>query len=173
MDFHFVTPKASEKKTQNRADFNKLLKLIRNFIPVFLLAAMLPAFVAILVAPPDIDFITRADTDPVLRIWMEPATSITSPGNEANIKIMADFNSDSKLIPEISFTIDPESPVQISETSFTYPTPFNGEVELGSFTATSNSQADSKIHIVENNIRITAYDGPIEIKTSPARIIVR
>ena len=173
MDYHFVTPKTSEKRSSGKGDLRKLLKIIRQFLPVFLLAAILPVMIAFVSAPPDVRFLTRADTDPLLRVWIEPAVNIMKVSGETDLTVFAQFESETKLVPELIVNLSASAPVSLSESVVAYRKPFRGKVEVSRITASSSDAGEFLIDIPVSGISITAYDGPIEIKTSPVRLIVK
>lgn len=173
MDFHFVTSNTRENNERGGVDTRKFFKLIRQFLPVFLLAAFLPVLLALMIRPTDTGFVTRADTDPLLRVWVEPTTSIITGDGEARLTLYAQFESETKLIPELQVAVTSGEALVLSESEFVYPRPFKGKVELGKFSVSSSQPGDYTISVPQSEVIVRAYEGPIEIKTNTARVIVQ
>lgn len=171
MDAHFVRPKISQKK--GTSDVTRFFKIIRTFVPVFLLAAILPLMIGLVVAPPQISLFTNADVTPVLRVWVEPANVIIDSGGKATFNLLAEFDSDNKLIPEIKVPLIVSGGIKTSTNQITYSIPFKGKVTLGSFEVLGQSPGEASVNILKEGVKITAYDGPIDIKTAAANIVVR
>ena len=171
MDTHYVRPRIEHKKSS--LNKKKISKLLRIFLPVFVLAAMLPFFIAFVVSPPKVNFFTNADTPPELRVWLEPADIISSVGRETKLEVYAQFDSDSKLVPEISFDIRANGKVNISPLNMTYHTPFRGKVHIGTVSVTPKSVGESIISVPKDSISVVAYDGPLSVKTAVAKLTAR
>lgn len=172
MDYHFLKPKF-DRATQSSGDVKNISKIVKNFLPVFVLAAMLPFFIGFVVAPPDIDFFTRADSASSLRVWLEPSNIVMSSGSQTTLTVVASFESETKLIPEISFDVVGSESLAISNSKIVYSIPFSGRVELGEVTVSAAESGKAEVIIPEDSIVVNAFDGPLEITSGSTNIVVR
>jgi hypothetical protein len=172
MDFHFVKPEGVAPK--GKSDLSKSFKIVSRFLPLFLLAAILPFMIALVAAPPDIDFLTRADSEQELRVWIEPANVVMSEGGSTTLTVMVQYDGETSLIPEISLDTASSEMVSISsESRLTYSTPFSGKVELGKIIITADGKGSGNVSVLKDSIVITAFDAPLEISTADANVVVR
>lgn len=171
MDTHFVRPK--DEGVRRSSDFGNLSKILKSFLPIFVLSAMLPFLIGFVVSPPDIGFLTRADSSSELRVWLEPANVVMSRGSEASFTVVASFESDTMLIPEISLNIVGGPSLSVNNPNLSYSIPFSGKVELGKVTVAALESGQATLTIPEDSIIITAFDSPLEITTGAANIVVR
>ncbi|OGM31997.1 hypothetical protein A2803_02815 [Candidatus Woesebacteria bacterium RIFCSPHIGHO2_01_FULL_44_21] len=170
MDYHFLRPKRVREQPVNSS---YIFKLVGRFLPVFLLAAILPFLIGFVVAPPDISFLTRADATSELRVWVEPANVVMSPGGTTEFTVLAQFEGEEKLIPEITLTLTASSGLVLENKSVTYKVPFNGRVELGRVGVRAESAGEAMVDISRESIKITAFEWPLEVSTAPAKVIIR
>lgn len=147
--------------------------MFKRFIPVFVLAAMLPFLIGFLVTPPDVGFFTRADTRDELRIWLEPANVTMTAGSEVTLTVVGSFESENTLIPEISLYVQGDNNLEVSNPLLVHSIPFNGKVELGKITVSALETGKATVTIPQDSIEITAFDREIEINTGSANIVVR
>ncbi|OGM28308.1 hypothetical protein A2801_02520 [Candidatus Woesebacteria bacterium RIFCSPHIGHO2_01_FULL_41_10] len=171
-DYHFVTVDPQKAKRQRNPP-SDIFKLMYRFAPVFLLAAALPFLMFFVVSPPELGLLTRADTDSQLRMWLEPATVVTEPGRTVDLRVMAAFDDDRKLIPQIKAQVTGDKGIEVLSSSVEYKTPFNGQVELGVVKVSAIGFEGGKVLIPQDLVEIRAFDEPLEIVTSPAEIVVR
>ncbi len=170
MDFHFTIPNdTSHEGSENST--KRLGSMLKRLAPLFVLSAMLPLFIFFISSPADVKFLTKANNDSELRVWIEPAHVVTRPNTSIELRVYANFESDTKLLPGITFsafsdTLDVEGDIS-------YLRPFNGKVELGTISAISPSEGVFTITIPEDSIETTAFDAPLVIKTSPSTVYVK
>lgn len=170
MDYHFIAP--SDKKHKKSLSLSdKTMGFLRRLLPVFLLAAILPAVLYFVSMPPDLRFSPRADSESELRIWLEPAQVISSPNRQVTLSVKALFESESLLIPSI--TVVAESDGLEVGNKLEYLRPFKGQVELGEMTITTSESGSFVVDIPTEKVEITAFTAPLTIITSPARIQVK
>lgn len=171
MDYHFLKPQGL---APNRGyNSGNALKILGRFLPLFLLAAILPFLIGMVVAPPNIGFLTRADEPAILRVWLEPANMLLSPGSTGELTVISQFDGEGRLIPEISLTVAARGGVVISGEKITHSIPYEGRVELGKVYVRGVSSGEAVVSIPKEDIRITAFSGPLEINTGDAKVIVR
>jgi len=168
MDFHFVKPVARPSSSTSNAR-----KLFWRFLPIFVLAAFLPFLIGLVISPSNLDFSAQADTDLELRVWMEPSEILTSKGRESSVDIYAQFDSDNRLIPELTVTLVPTGNITIDREKFSYNAPFRGKVHLGAVRVSTISSGIAEISIPDDMITVTAYNEPLEVKTGKAKLTIR
>lgn len=163
MDFHLVS-EPEPKQKQTKLSFRSLFS---RFLPLFMLAMILPFFLMITISPEPtrLTFLTRADRAPELRIWFEPSTIIVSAGQTAKLQVVALFESDKKFLPGLE--------VEINNQTLSYKKPFKGQVVLGEISVPTNTAGKLSIPIVQDKIRLTAFTDTVTFVTSPATILVR
>ncbi|QQS39039.1 hypothetical protein IPM62_00255 [Candidatus Woesebacteria bacterium] len=169
MDYHFIVPK--DKPEKRRYDL-KIVSFTKKLLPVFLLAAILPAFIFFITTPPNLRFSPQAQSDAELRLWFEPGNVVVSRGNEVDLKVIAMFESDSLIIPSIAINIASNGIITKNQT-IDYQRPFKGQVELGVVTVLAEESGNISVEIPLEDIQITAFDKPLQIFSSPAQIVVK
>jgi hypothetical protein len=169
MDYHFLKPKSSDE-LDSTPNFQKLFG---RFLPVFLLAAFLPFLIGLVIVPPKIGFLTRADTDAELRVWFEPANIVMTNGSEAELAVVANFEADNKLIPEIGLSFRTLGGISLSSSNLTRSIPFSGKVTIGKVTVRATDKGRGVVSIPVETIKITAFEDPLKISTGDANIVVR
>lgn len=170
-DYHFVT--VDGKKGTGREKTQGIFKLLMRFTPVFILAATLPFMMFFVLSPPDIGIMTQANTDPELRIWIEPQTVVTEPGRIVELRVMAAFDDDRKLIPFITVTASSSGDLELVSETVEHETPFNGQVELGTIEVSAQGLDGGRVEIPEGEVTFRAFEDPVEIVTSSAEVVVR
>lgn len=169
MDFHFTIPE--DTSPSNSRSGPKFGMLFKRLTPLFVLSAVLPLFLFFVSSPADLKFLTRADRAAELRVWLEPANIVAHPNDTIELKVFANFESDTKLLPGITLTATSVGIPVVGE--ITYLRPFNGKVELGTITATPSLIGMYEIIIPEESIQVTAFDDPLLIKTSTAKLFIQ
>lgn len=150
-----------------------LFAVLKNFFPIFLLVATLPFLLGLVLSPSKLKFLTRADQQDVLRIWFEPSTIVTGFNQEAELILVARFESESSLIPAITVKLDPAGPIVLDRETVSYKIPFKGKVVLGSVIVRPLKGGTLEIKIPSSEVIIEAQKDPIEIITSSAKVVVR
>lgn len=171
MDHHFViTQVDGEKKPKNQFSLGRM---IRTFLPVFILSSFLPVFVLLVLKPPQVGFFTKADQSPTLRLWFEPAQVVASSGNFTNLQLMASFESGTTLIPTISVEVSPSEGLTVDNPLLEHKTPFRGKIMLGTVQVVASSPGEYELAINKESVDIRAFDADLQIVTQPSKIIFR
>jgi len=144
-----------------------------RFFPLFVLAAVLPFLIGLVVAPPDISFFTRADTEPELRVWLEPANVLMASGATTELAIIAQFDGEEKLIPELSLELSARGGVVVENARFVHSVPFKGRVEIGKAHVRAVAPGNAVVEITTDSISVTAFEGPLKVTTAEAKVIVQ
>jgi len=168
MDYHFLKP----RKLATNGGIS-LLKIFGRFLPLFLLVAVLPFLIGLVVSPPNIGFFTKADEPSSLRIWIEPANVIISPGKTVELLVVAEFEGDNKLIPEISLNLATRGGVMITGDTINYSIPFSGKTEIGRVFVKGVTSGEAIVSVLRDSIKVTAFDGELKIATADANVIVK
>lgn len=171
MDHHFVINQVEGEK-RSRNGFS-LVRLLRTFLPVFILSSFLPVFVLLVLKPPQVGFFTRADQSPTLRLWLEPASVVSTTGNFVQLQLMASFESGTTLIPTISVEVSPSEGLSVDNPLVERKIPFRGKVVLGTIQVAADSPGEYKLAINKESIEIRAFDADLQIVTQPGNITFR
>jgi len=146
-------------------------KFLRLFLPFFLLAAVLPVFMFLVFRPPDFSFLTQADQDIKLRLWIEPSTVVTKVNENVKIDIVAFYEAESKLIPWVSFSLFSDPSVSLEKSQIKYSNPFRGRVVVDTLFLTASKVGTFSVSIPSE--QVTTQDDSLKVITSPATIIVK
>lgn len=170
MDYHFLRPEGVAP--QGGLSSRRTVKILLKFLPVFVLAAVLPFLIGLVVTPSNIGFFTRADTEPELRVWLEPANILMSSGSTAELTLVAQFDAESLLIPEIALELSSRGGVVMDNTKFVHSIPFRGRKEIGKVYIRGVSPGNAEVIIPQESVAITAFEGPLIVTTAKANVIV-
>lgn len=150
----------------------KLSSFLKFFLPIFLISAILPIFLFFVIRPPDIDFLTQADVERELRIWFEPPNVVTAVGKPVFVNVVASFDSESMLIPSISFNLSADQSLLLSESIVTYTNPFKGRINLASLSIKPTKAGKFMVSIPTEGIK-TGLSETLRISTSPVTLVVK
>ena len=169
MDYHFILPNDKGDETSNKGSFFSSLK---RLLPVFILAALLPGFIYFVSTPPDVRFSTRANTDGVLRIWLEPSQSVASVDKSLSFEVVGRFEGGDGIIPSLSVEARSDGLLLFTPT-VSHKRPFAGEVVLGTIEAQTEKSGVYQVTLPEELVEVVAYDKPLSIVTTGATVHVR
>jgi len=169
MDYHFLKP----KKQSNSSELRNIPTVATRFLPLFLLAAILPFLIGFVVSPPKLGFMTRADSEGELRVWLEPANLVMSAGSEAEFSVVAYYENGTRLIPEISLEVAVSGPVSVVDRAVARSVPFSGRTELGKVRVRATGPGKAIVNILQESVLVTAFDGGLDINTGVANVVVR
>lgn len=164
MDYHFVVPKTTPRK--------RSLPLPLLVIPIFVLSAVLPFFLAYVISPSALNFSSTATERPELRIWFTPSRIAAHPGENVVLTVKASYDGSEQLVPSIRVQFDSDS-VDLGSTSIFYQKPFRGEVTLGTVTVTPKSVGSAVVTIPKDSVRIDPPIGEIDLFVSSANFVVK
>ncbi len=146
-------------------------ELFRSFWPLFALTAFLPIIFFGVQSGPSPLF-SRADSPNSIRLWMEPTSVITSPGQPVSVTLMAELDKTGSLLPSLSVAVTGDSELQIDPSTITYSKPFGGRITLGTVTVQANQQGTYLLQIPKELIQTGAISID-SIETGKAKIVVR
>ena len=170
MDFHVFTSNAQNNDSGKQSKTVKNFFL--NFLPIFVLAALLPAFLFLVNNPPNISFTSKATANE-LRIWLEPKTVTASVGKDVELTVMAQFENETKLIPSVAMKLSSGERVALDKNEISYKTPFSGRVTIGTVKATASAAGTYQISIDPTNVSVVAFAEELKVFTSGATIMAR
>lgn len=168
MDYHFILP---EDGSEVEGKHNTLFGSFKKLMPVFILAALLPGFIYFVSAPPDLRFSTRANTDGVLRVWLEPSQTVSSVDKSLSFQVVGKYEGDG-IIPSVVLETRSNGLLLFTPT-VTHKRPFAGEVVLGTIEAQTEKSGVYEITIPEELVEVVAYDEPLSVITTGATVHVR
>ena len=169
MDFNIVVPNRPTTNKQHRP----LLTILRQFLPIFMLSLLLPFFVVLAMRPSELRFMTKADQNLELRLWFEPSTVIVNSGDTAELRMVALFEADTKLIPTLTATAKSSPAVSILNGTLSYKKPFRGQVVMGTVKVAANDPGTYGVTIPIEEVQIQAFSDEVKILSTPAKIIVK
>ncbi len=151
-----------------RMNFGKSGKTFASF---FTLAAILPVVLFGALSPERLNFLTSADQPGELRVWIEPETVVAKIGTEARLRVYAEFDDRTKLIPQLSLQVVSDSSLKLITEQIDYPSAFAGKTEIGVIRFKALQTGTSRIEIPKEQIKIS-LDG-ISIVTGSTTVVVR
>jgi len=146
-------------------------KFLKSFLPVFAISAVLPVFLFLALRPSSLRFVSRADTEAVLRVWVEPASVVVDRGDKASMRVVAEVEGD-VLVPSVTVELIGERGIGISQSEITYSQPFSGKVVLGNFEAYSKTAGEFRVVVASDGVS-TGLTQELEIITGAAEVIVK
>ncbi|MEK7165320.1 MAG: hypothetical protein AAB874_00750, partial [Patescibacteria group bacterium] len=151
----------------------QILGQYQGLVVVFLLAALSPFMLWLILSPDKLSLGSRADAQNELRLWFEPGTVITTPNTPTKVSVMASFLADRELVPQlgVQLFVDAHTPVSINPTNITYQTPFNGRTKIGEVEIISTAPGTYTVTLSDQVA--TTYSKPLRIQTAPLTIIVQ
>lgn len=146
--------------------------LFKQFLPVFVVAALLPVGLAVVLNPQGLTIFSRAQKSQELRLWLEPPTLKVRPGERIKLSVMAEFADDTKLIPTLSLIIESDASVQINPAAISYNKPFRGSLKIATITVTPTQTGVFSVNIPQEKVITTALEA-VHIITSPVLLEVQ
>lgn len=161
-------------KGERAALAGQVLSWVKKFIPVFLLFMLLPFFVAFVINPPEIRFFTGAGGEENrLRVWIEPSSVVVNAGGGVELTIMADFESDEKLISGLKVGVAAPGGVSLSSMSVVADKPFRGQMMIGTVQATALKSGTYEVKIPKELVEAEVTSGPLEIIVGSANLVAQ
>ena len=164
--------KLGEKSQPVNLGKERFLSITRKLFPVLVIAALLPLFIFFVFDPPGFNFSPRADEEVELRLWIEPANIISSPGREVNVKVMALYENDSKVIPGVRVEVSTEPALTNKGLILEYGLPFSGKVVVGEVSLVPQEVGEYSVFINESEVSYLESSEVDKIIIAPATITV-
>ena len=164
--------KLGEKSEPVDLGKDKFLSITKKLFPVLIIAALLPLFIFFVFDPPGFSFSPRADEETELRLWIEPANIFSSPGREVNVKVMALYENDSKVIPGVEIEVSSEPFLSNKGLNLEYGLPFSGKVVVGEVSFVPQKVGEYSVFIDESNVSYLKSAKVDKIITAPAIITI-
>ena len=165
MDFHFY--QSSKKGTGKTLNVSKTFL---TFLPLFVLAALLPISVALVKTPVTDKFQSQAALND-LTVWFTPSSVTGAVGKAINLTVYAHFESN-HLLPGITFPISVDGPASVENAQINSITPFNGQVNLGVVKIIPFRKGTVIVKVDPKFIKSPTYTGVFNASVSSTTIIV-
>ena len=173
LDFHFYENKAKISETQGSLrKQGDLGKIIRPFIPIFVLVAILPVFIAISRRPTDVHLNSQAGSNE-LSVWIEPHNAIMDHTKTMKLTVKAHFENENNFLPGIKVPVSISGPAALESATVIYGKPFRGEVVLGEITVIPQKAGSVIVSINPTSVVSEAFSSPINVSVSKANIEVQ
>lgn len=164
MDYHFAISEDTPKKKNT-----SLGSIIKVFLPVFAISAVLPVFLFYLINPPKYDFTPQASQTNEIRVWFEPQSVETKPGQLVHLNLVASMEDEKSLVTSLKFRLNSDPSLIVTPSEIFYKQPFSGRVILGSIDIAANTPGQFKLQIPAQSIETTAN---FNVITGTADILV-
>lgn len=169
MDFHFYEANSSSSSTKSTRSLKRTLSW---FVPVFALAAILPALLVLVTNPVTLRFQSQAASNE-LSLWLTPENVEAKVGETVTLRVVGFFDSDTKLIPSLTVPIIVDGSGAIENKTIEYKVPFRGQVTLGEVKIYALKAGTIVISADTDSVVAHAYSDPLPITHSSATIIVK
>jgi len=162
--------KLGQKSKSNDLGKDKFLSITKKLFPVLIIAALLPLFIFFVFDPPGFSFSPRATEEAELRLWIEPANIISSPGREVNMKVMALYENSTKVIPGVGVKVSTDLVLTNKDLIVEYGLPFSGKVTVGEISFMPQEVGEYSVFINEGEVYYLESAEVDKIITAPATI---
>lgn len=165
MDFHFYTQNKPSRQGKG------IRKTLLTFLPLFILAGILPVALALVKNPVTTRFQSQAAEND-LTIWLTPANVVTDAATPVELTVHAHFDS-ANLIPGVKFPVNVDGTASVKNPEIDYIKPFNGEVTLGTVTVQPIKKGELTVSINPDSVKSETFQEVFHVFVSPAKIIVQ
>lgn len=166
MEYHLYNNSASPSSKS----IPSVRNVLKKFVPIFALAAILPVLLFAAGNTVDYDFTSSANTDPVLRIWFEPSSVVLSTGESITLEMVADMEGENDQVHTISAKLPNVNGIRLNTTEVKHVPPFRGKTTLGEILVTAISPGKYELNVPPATVTTSIND--LSIITSPATIII-
>ncbi len=166
MDFHFY------QSPQNTSDKVRFLKVSLSFLPLFIVAALLPVFLGLVKNPVTTRSSANADQSE-FTVWIEPANVVVNHGSPVTLSVKALYEGGGKLVTGVVVPVRVDGLASIQGASVEYKKPFSGQVTLGSVVVTPQKAGVYKIYITPDQLTFQNLDNKPTVTVSEAILTVR
>lgn len=163
MDYHFVS---SDEHFKSASSSSTAIKILKKFLPIFALSAILPVFLYIALGPQLVNLRPRLASQNELRIWLDPHSVVASPGQSVTFDIVASSESSDKLIYDLKIVVPTTNNFNVTPTQVSLDQPFSGRVKVGQVTVTPNKPGTFEVSIPPESVVFNTRE--IQVITSPA-----
>lgn len=171
MDDQVVVIEKGKPKRRGMVMMGRALGWMKKFVPVFLLFMILPFLVAFVLKPPEVKFFTGARGEKNnLRVWIEPSSVVVGAGEGVDLVVMANFESDDKLVAGLKVAVVAPGGVSLSKMNVEADKPFKGQMMIGTVRATVLKSGSYEIKIPEELVETQEASGPLKIVTGSASL---
>lgn len=166
MDYHFYAAKESAPEPRRV----NIRRIATYFLPVFVLAGLLPALLGLVKNPVTTRFTTQASLNQ-LTLWLTPANVEASVGTPVTLTVMGHFESND-LLPQVFVPLQVSGQGTLDKESVLFTKPFSGQVEMATITVTPQAAGELVVSINKDAVDTKFIDFRPEVLVSPATIFV-
>lgn len=166
MDFHFYSAPVNQEKPV------RVTRVILTFLPLFLIAGLLPVFLGLVKNPVTTRSSAQAEQND-LTLWIEPANVVATHGTPVTFTVKGIFDGGGKLLPGVIVPVKVDGLASIQGASVEYKAPFTGQLTLGTVVVTPQKAGTYTISIDTSEVRSPNATVQPNSTVSVATLVVR
>ncbi|EKD62352.1 MAG: hypothetical protein ACD_52C00209G0010 [uncultured bacterium] len=145
---------------------------LKKFLPIFGLALVLPFMLTLISKPDTLTFLTRAENELKLNVWLTPSRIIASTTQPVEVDLMASFESEVTPLNYLKVDLPVVGGVIFRPDFFVYEKPFRGTVKIGTLNLSPLAAGNYEITIPVENVVLTV-GGKVDVKTGSLNLVVK
>ena len=145
---------------------------LKKFLPIFGLALVLPFMLTLISKPDTLTFLTRAENELKLNVWLTPSRIIASTTQPVEVDLMASFESEVTPLNYLKVDLPVVGGVIFRPDFFCYEKPFRGTVKIGTLNLSPLAAGNYEITIPVENVVLTV-GGKVDVKTGSLNLVVK
>ena len=145
---------------------------LKKFLPIFGLALVLPFMLTLISKPDTLTFLTRAENELKLNVWLTPSRIIASTTQAVEGDLMASFESEVTPLNYLKVDLPVVGGVIFRPDFFVYEKPFRGTVKIGTLNLSPLAAGNYEITIPVENVVLTV-GGKVDVKTGSLNLVVK
>ena len=145
---------------------------LKKFLPIFGLALVLPFMLTLISKPDTLTFLTRAENELKLNVWLTPSRIIASTTQPVEVDLMASFESEVTPLNYLKVDLPVVWGVIFRPDFFVYEKPFRGTVKIGTLNLSPLAAGNYEITIPVENVVLTV-GGKVDVKTGSLNLVVK
>ncbi len=162
MDYHFfVSDKFVDQK-----------KVLRKFLPVFLIFLTLPFLLLLANRPSSLRFLAKARDRNELRVWMEPRTYLVNVGQPFELGVVASFEGP-QAVSALRLELNSGEFFVVDKSFLELTRPFRGKTKVGNIKVTALKKGSYNFGFLEGGVKALGFGDELQIVTSSVRVVVR
>lgn len=147
----------------NKINQKYLQYFIKNFLPLFLLAAILPVILIIIYNN------YASNKSNTVRIWLDPPYIKTIVNKPITLRVIAEFEDTTRYLPSINVKFNSDQFLKLNQSEIKYFLPFRGSTMIGQIDVQPMQKGIFSIFPTEISIPLSDTFDNI---STPATIIV-
>src|SRR3989338_6074288 len=145
---------------------------LKKFLPIFGLALVLPFMLTLISKPDTLTFLTRAENELKLNVWLTPSRIIASITQPVEVDLMASFESEVTPLNYLKVDLPVVGGGIFRPDFFVYEKPFRGTVKIGTLNLSPLAAGNYEITIPVENVVLTV-GGKVDVKTGSLNLVVK